>query len=120
MKPGKPSLFACLAAFLVAGCADGSFSNKVSLPLTFVDGQALPVTLPSGTGTVQVVSGTLSGSQLTVECTWVVNLSNGSSPTGTVQECSLFITDTETIALDLGGPPGPSGSHTYQFGFGFD
>ena len=111
MKPVRHTFIRCLVAFLVAGCAEGSFSNRVSLPLTLVDGQELPVTLPSGTGTVQVLSGTLSGSQLTLDCTWVVNLSNGASATGTVGDCTLFITDVKAFELDLGGPPAPSGSH---------
>lgn len=120
MKSVRHAFIPFLVAFLVTGCADGSYSNRVSLPLTQVNGQPLPVTLPSGTGTVQVVSGTLSGSQLTLECSWVVNLSNGTSPTGTVDDCSLFITDVKTFELDLGGPPSPSGPHLYQFGFDLD
>lgn len=120
MKSRRPVFIGCFAALLAAGCADGSYTNRVSLPLTQVDGQTLPVTLPSGTGTVQVVSGALSGSQLGTECTWVVNLSTGSSPTGTVEQCTISIADVETLGLDLGGPPAPSGSHTYTFGFAID
>ena len=120
MKSRRPVFIGCLAALIAAGCADGSFTSRVSLPLTQVDGQTLPVTLPSGTGTVQVVSGALSGSQLGTECTWVINLGTGTSRTGTVDECTISIADFTTYELDLGGPPAPSGPHTYTFGFQLD
>jgi len=117
MRSERSAFLAGIVVLLLGGCGEGSFTNKVSLPLTRVDGQSLPVALPSGTGTVQVVSGSLLGSQVGVECTWVLNLSSGSSPTGMVSNCSIAITEVVTLELDLGGPPGPSGSHSYQFGF---
>ena len=104
------------AALLLTGCADTIFSNKLTLRLTRVDAQALPVTLPSGTGTIQVVSGTLVGSRFDTDCTWTVDLSDGSSPTGTLDECNMDQVLTHTIELDLGGPPRPSGLHSYNFG----
>lgn len=109
-----------LVAAIVAGCGEGSFSTRVSLPLTQVDGQTLPVMLPSGTGTVQVTGGALSGSQLGTECTWVVNFSTGTSQTGTIQGCAISVADITTRELDLGGPPAPSGPHSYTFGFGLN
>jgi hypothetical protein len=116
MKTRLRGLAVGAAALLLAGCADTTFSNKLTLTLTRVDGQALPVTLPSGTGTVQVVSGTLVGSRFELDCTWTINLSNGSSPTGTLEECAMDQTLTHTIELDLGGPPLASGLHSYNFG----
>lgn len=103
-------------ALLVTGCADTTFSNKLTLNLTRVDGQALPATLPSGTGTVQVMSGTLVGSRFELDCTWTLNFSDGSSPTGTIEQCNMEQALTHTIELDLGGPPLPTGVHSYNFG----
>ncbi len=103
-------------ALLVMGCSDNIFSNKLTLNLTRVDGQALPVTLPSGTGNIQVVSGTLVGSRFDVGCSWTINLSDGTSPTGIVEDCVLAEALTYTVELDLGGPPRPSGLHSYNFG----
>ena len=104
------------AALVLTGCAETTFSNKLTLNLTRVDGQALPATLPSGTGTVQVMSGTLVGSRFDLECTWTLNFSDGSSPTGTMDQCNMDQVLTHTIELDLGGPPLPSGLHSYNFG----
>jgi hypothetical protein len=104
-------------ALLVMGCSENVFSNKLTLNLTRVDGQALPVTLPSGTGTIRVMSGTLVGSRFDGGCTWTINLDDGTSPTGEVEDCD-FGNDplTYSIDLDLGGPPRPSGVHSYNFG----
>jgi hypothetical protein len=109
-------LIVSAAAIMVMGCSDSVFSNKLTLILSRVDGQALPATLPSGTGTVQVVSGTLVGSRFDSDCTWTINLSDGTSPTGTLDECAMDETLSHTIELDLAGPPGPTGVHSYNFG----
>ena len=101
---------------IITGCREGGLRNTVTLSLSLVDGQSLPVTLPSGTGTVQVLTGTLRGSRLGLECTWVLNMSDGSNPTGVVANCALTPFSTMEIPLDLAGPPGPSGSHIYSFG----
>jgi hypothetical protein len=101
---------------ITTGCREGGLQNTVTLSLSLVDGQPIPVTLPSGTGTVQVLSGILRGSRIGVECTWVVNMSDGSNPTGTVANCAISPFSTLEVPLDLGGPPGPSGSHIYSFG----
>jgi len=116
MKIGIRGFVVCACVLLLTGCRERIFSNKLTLNLTRVDGQALPVTLPSGTGSVQVVSGTLVGSRFDADCAWTINLADGTSPTGTLDECNMDEVLTHTIELDLGGPPRPSGVHSYNFG----
>jgi hypothetical protein len=116
MKMGIRGFVVGACALLLTGCSDTIFSNKLTLNLTRVDGLALPVTLPSGTGTIQVVSGTLVGSRFDADCKWTIDLSDGTSPTGTLDECNMDQALTHTIELDLGGPPGPTGPHSYNFG----
>ena len=112
----RPVFIAGILAALLVGCGDGTTRNTVTLSLSFVDGQPLPVTLPSTTGTVEVLSGILIGSRFGVECEWVVNLSGGSSPTGVVTNCAIGPTSTVTLDLDLASSGGPTGTHSYRFG----
>ena len=112
----RPVLLAGIIALVFAGCGEGVLRNTVTLSLSFVDGQPVPVTLPSATGTVEVLSGNLRGSRLGVECEWVVNLSGGSSPTGIVTNCAIEPGSNVTLDLDLGSSSGPTGTHSYRFG----
>lgn len=102
-------------ALLVAACGDGTATNTVTLPLVRVDGQALPVTLPSGTGTVQVTGGRLVGSRFGPNCEWRLEF-GAEVRTGTIVNCGLAPEVGVSLSLDVGGPPVASGSHTYSFG----
>ena len=88
----------------------------MTLSLSFVDNQPVPVTLPSATGTVQVVNGILRGSRYGIECEWVVNLSSGTSPTGVVSNCVIGPMSNVSLDLDLSSSSGPTGTHNYRFG----
>ena len=112
----RPVFLAGILALVFAGCGEGTIRNTVTLSLSLVDGQPVPVTLQSATGTVEIQGGTLRGSRLGVECEWVVNLSGGSSPTGIVTNCAIEPTSSVTLDLDLGSSGGPAGTHSYHFG----
>ena len=114
----RSGLFAAALALILAGCREPTARNTLSLPLLRVDNLSLPVTLPSGSGSVQVTSGRITGSRFELGCTWTITFSDGTR-TGSNPGCSLSSPfDIVELTLDLAGPPGPSGSHIYSFGTG--
>jgi hypothetical protein len=108
-------LLSCLLGLTLTACSDPVSFFRRTLPLAEVDNTALPVTLASGTGTVQVIGGSLE-TALNGVCSWTVSLSGGTTRTGTVPECVFDLDERVTLTLDLGGPPAPTGSHAYEFG----
>ncbi len=114
----RSRLFAVAFALLLTGCREATATNTLTLPLSTVDNLTLPVTLPSGNGSVQVTGGQIVGSRFQTGCTWTLTFSDGSR-SGSSVNCSLGSPlDIVELTLDLAGPPGPSGSHIYSFGFG--
>jgi hypothetical protein len=108
------ALFAIVA--LTLACGDSSGPKTITLNLTSVDAGALPRSLPSGNGTVQVTGGQLVGSHSGPACNYTIQISGAQASFGSVPSCTVDAGDVITLTLDLGGPPAPSGSHNYRFG----
>ncbi|HWL39105.1 MAG TPA: hypothetical protein VNO75_02620 [Gemmatimonadaceae bacterium] len=109
-------LLGCVLGLTLAACNEPTSFNRRTLPLALVNDAPIPVTLPSGAGTVEVISGTIQSNLATGICNWTVNLSGGISRTGTVPECVFFLDQNFSVTLDMGGPPAPDGPHLYEFG----
>lgn len=109
-------LVATIALAALACGSDSSGPASITLNLTSVDGMALPRTLPSGNGTVQVLAGRLVGSHTGPACSWYLTFSSTGESFGSVPSCTVDVGDMITLTFDLGGPPSPSGSHSYRFG----
>lgn len=97
-------------------CGDSSGPKTITLNLTSVDAGALPRTFPSGNGTVQVTGGQLIGSPAGPACSFTIQISGAQASFGSVPSCTVNAGDVITLTLDLGGPPAPSGLHSYRFG----
>lgn len=100
--------------FCTLACGDSSGPKLITLPLTSVDAKALPTTLPSSNGTVQVVVGRLVGSPTGPACSWYLTFSPGGESSGSIGDCTVSAGDVITLTFDLNGPP--VGSHNYRFG----
>lgn len=108
------SLFVALAA--LCACSESSGSNTLTLPLRSVDGKALPAQLPSGNGTATIFSGRVVGSPGGSTCSWYVRVQGFNEDSfGTASSCTISDGGVVTLSLDLGGPPAPSGLHSYRF-----
>lgn len=106
------SLIACV--ILASGCGgDSSGPSTVTLPLTSVDARALPTTVPSATGTVQVASGRLTGSGSGPACSWYVAFNPGGESFGSIGDCTVDAGDIITLTFQIGPT---AGSHAYRFG----
>lgn len=111
-------VIAGLAGLLLACGGDGPTASRMnSLRLVSVDSRPLPVTLSTGSGsnTMTLVSGTLSGSATGSACSWTIRNSLGTEAFGTIGDCPVAPDDVMTLVFSLGGHPWPSGTHSFRF-----
>lgn len=110
-----------IAVLLLAACGGGgddygTGTNTNTLQLTSVNSQALPVTLSTGSGSVQITGGTVSGTANGPICNWRIFRAGASEPaTGTRSACPISPTDFIILDISMGGHPWPSGMHSYRF-----
>jgi hypothetical protein len=105
-----------LSAVACMACSDSSGPKTITLPLRSVDSKALPAQLPSGTATVTIFSGRVVGSAAGPACSFYIKMQGFNEESfGSVSSCTVKGGDVVTLSLNLGGPPWPSGVHSYRF-----
>jgi hypothetical protein len=118
MHPLKMLGFALLIA--APACAEPTVpEDQIVLYLKSVDGEDLPVTVAAGQNTkAHILLGVLAGSPSHSKCDYVLRILIGTAvgdTKGSIYQCSFKEGESLTVKIDLGGPPGPVGTHEYFF-----